>query len=158
MNEPPTPEQAALWQRRLASRANNHAWTLSELSSRTPEQDEDMLHAAHAAMYFWNLVGNDANRAHAALLLAHVHALIGNGETAARYFASASPAFLHDDAGPSDHAIGHAVAASVAAATGEAAAHASHYAEAKRLIAMLPGEEDRAIVGATLRVVPVPAT
>ncbi|MBS1200558.1 MAG: hypothetical protein H6R27_1236, partial [Proteobacteria bacterium] len=33
-----------------------------------------MLQAAHAAMYFWKVVGNGNNKAHAAQLLAHVYA------------------------------------------------------------------------------------
>jgi len=52
MDEKPTPEEAARWQRRLASQANNRAWSLSESVSRTAEEDEEMLQAAHAAMYF----------------------------------------------------------------------------------------------------------
>ncbi len=156
MTEPPTAEQTALWRRRLASQANNRAWTLSEASSRTPDEDDEMLEAANAAMYFWNLVGNANNHAHAALLLAHAYALLGHGDAAKRYFAKASAFFFGEGAEPGDRAIGHAVAANVAAASGDRDAHASHYAQAQRLIAALPGEQDRAIVGATLRVIPVP--
>jgi len=50
MSETPSRNEAAIWQRRLASQANNRAWTLSESLSRTPEEDEEMLQAAHAAM------------------------------------------------------------------------------------------------------------
>jgi hypothetical protein len=157
MSEPPTAEQTALWQRRLASQANNRAWTLSEAASRTPEEDEEMLQAANAAMYLWKIVGNARNRAHAALLLAHAYALLGLGNPAKHYFAKASPVFFGQGADPGELAIGHAVAANVAAATGDSKAHATHYAEADRLIAALPGAEDRNILGATLRVIPVPA-
>jgi hypothetical protein len=157
MTEPPTPEQVSLWQRRLASQANNRAWTLSELSSRSREEDDEMLEAANAAMYFWSIVGNANNRAHAALLLAHAYALLGQGDAAKRYFAKAQPFFFGEEADSGDRAIGHAVAANIAAASGEREAHASHYAEAARLIAALPGEQDRAILGATLRVIPAPS-
>ena len=43
----PTPEETAIWQKRLASQANNRAWTLADQSSRTPEEDEQLLQAAH---------------------------------------------------------------------------------------------------------------
>jgi hypothetical protein len=46
----------ALWPRRLAAQANNRAWRLSESTSRTPHEDEEMLQAAHAAMHFWKIV------------------------------------------------------------------------------------------------------
>jgi ferric-dicitrate binding protein FerR (iron transport regulator) len=85
MSEKPSPEEAALWRRRLASQANNRAWTLAESLSRTPDEDEEMLQAAHAAMYFWKIVGNSRNQAHAAQLVAHVYALLGQAEPA-KYF------------------------------------------------------------------------
>lgn len=37
MSEKPSPDEAAILQRRLASQANNRAWTLAESLSRTPE-------------------------------------------------------------------------------------------------------------------------
>ena len=64
MAEKPNPEELALWQKRLAAAANNRAWMLAETASRSPGEDEEMLHAAHAAMYFWNIVGNESNHAH----------------------------------------------------------------------------------------------
>ena len=157
MSEPPTAEQTAIWQRRLASQANNRAWTLAEALSRTPEEDEEMLQAANAAMYFWKIIGNAKNHAHAAQLLAHVYALLGLGDAAKHYLAKSSPVFFGEGAEPWELAFAHAVAANVAAATGDSRAHARHYAEAHRLIAAIRGEEDRNILRATLRVVPVPA-
>ena len=49
MNPQPSAEETALWQRRLASQANNRAWALADAPLRTPEEDEEMLQAAHAA-------------------------------------------------------------------------------------------------------------
>lgn len=80
------PDESTIWQRRLASQANNRAWTLSESLSRTQDEDEEMLHAAHE----------------------------------------------------------------------ETTAHREHYAEAVRGIGGLEHEEDRILLSATLRVVPVP--
>jgi hypothetical protein len=147
----------ATWQRRLASQANNRAWSLSEATSRTPEEDEEMLQAANAAMYFWKIVGNANHHAHAAQLLAHVYALLGLGDPAKRYLAKSNPVLLGEGAEPGERAFAHAVTANVAAATGDAAAHAMHYAEAERLLAALPTQQDRDILSATLRVVPVPS-
>src|SRR5579872_4224665 len=98
MSDNPSPDDAAIWQRRLASQANNRAWTLSESLSRTPEEDEEMLQAAHAAMYFWKIVGNARNRAHAAQLVAHVYALLGQGTLAEHFQAISQPVLLSDGA------------------------------------------------------------
>ena len=158
MAESASPEEIALWQRRLAAQANNHAWQLSESASRSPAEDEEMLQAAHAAMYFWKIVGNATNHAHAALLLAHVYALLKLGGPARHYLARCEPHFSDGNAEPWEKAIGFAVKANVAAASGNSEGHGSCYAEAERLIAALPNPEDRRIVGATLRVVPKPAS
>jgi hypothetical protein len=158
MSEQPSPEERAAWQRRLASQANNRAWTLAEALSRTPDEDDELLEAANAAMFFWNLVGAGTHRANAAQLLAHAYALRGFGDAARRYFAKCEAVVFADDAAPWQHAMAHAIAANVAAAGGERDAHRSHYAEASRLVATLESEDDRNVVNATLRVIPAPAT
>ena len=154
MDEKPTPEETARWQRRLASQANNRAWALSEAVSRTAEEDEEMLQAAHAAIHFWKLVGIDNNRAHAAQLVAHVYALLGLAAPAAHFIAKSQPLLLSDRSEAWEVALAHAVAANVAAAQNDAAAHAEHYAKAFELVAKLPEPEDRAILEKTLRILP----
>ena len=158
MSETPTPEETVLWQRRLASRANNRAWSLSEQPSRTMAEEEEMLHAAHAAMYFWNIVGEEKNRAHAAQLLALVYAKLKQPEPASRYLTRSEPVLLSGRAEPWERALAHAVAANVAEAKGDRIAHRQHYREATEQIAALSDPEDRAILEATLRVVPDPET
>lgn len=149
-------DDAAVWQRRLASQANNRAWTLAESLSRTPEEDEEMLQAAHVAMYFWNIVGTPKNRAHAAQLVAHVYALLGSGSLARQFLEKSQPVFFGEGAEQWEVAMAHAVAANVAAATNDTKSHREHYAKAVSLLDALPDVE-RKILGATLRVVPVPA-
>jgi hypothetical protein len=158
MAESSSPEEAALWQRRLAAQANNRAWRLSELLSRSALEDEEMLQAAHAAMYFWKIVGNASNRAHAAMLVAHVYALLRLPHPAMHYWAQVEPFFLHQKCEPWERACATAIKANVAAASGEAEAHAINYREAERQIAALPNSEDREILNATLRVVPRPSS
>jgi hypothetical protein len=156
MADTPSPEEVSLWQRRLAVQANNRAWRLSESTSRSPEEDDEMLQAAHASMYFWKLVGNAGNRAHAAQLLAHVYALLRLPNPAKHYLAQAEPFFLERACEPWEKACAFAIKASVAAAASQSEVHASSYCEAERLIAALPDPEDREILNATLRVVPKP--
>jgi len=151
-----TPEEVARWQRKFAAQANNRAWRLSESATRSPEEDEEMLQAAHTSMYFWKIVGSAGNRAHAAQLLAHVYAVLKLPNPALHYFAQAEPFFLHRDCEPWEKACAYAVKASVAAAAGHAEAHAASYREAERLIAALPDPEDREILDATFRVIPKP--
>jgi hypothetical protein len=152
----PTPDEAARWQKRLAAQANNRAWRLSESSSRSEAESQEMLHAAHAAMHLWSIVGTDNHKAHAVQLLAHVHALLGNADAASKYLAACAPYLRSPDRAAWEVAIFHAVAAGVAAAGKDPADHRQHYAEARARIDALPDREDRDILEATLAVVPVP--
>jgi hypothetical protein len=158
MSDKPTPEEDAQWQRRLASRANNHAWSLSEQSVRDAQEDEQMLQAAHAAMYFWNIVGNENNKAHAAQLLAHVYAKLNLPHPATHYLAKSEPILLSNSAKPWERALANAVAANVAAAKGDETSHRTYYLKAVEQIAELPDPQDRAILEATIRALPVPLT
>jgi hypothetical protein len=69
MTEKPSPEEVVHWQRRLASQANNRAWSISEQPARKAAEDEEMLNAAHATMYFWSIVGKTNSQAPAAQAL-----------------------------------------------------------------------------------------
>lgn len=156
MSEKPSPEETAIWQRRLASQANNRAWSLSEADSRTADEDEEMLQAAHAAMHFWKIVGTENNIAHAAQLLAHVYATLKLPGPAQHYLAKSEPIFFKAQAEPWEVALAHAVSANVAAAAGNGLAHGEHHRKAAELIAALPDPQDRAIIEAMFRVLPLP--
>lgn len=153
MAENPSPDDVALWQRRLASEANNRAWTLAEMPRRSTDEDEEMLQAAHAAMYFWKIVGNPGNHAHAALLLAHVYALLELPGPATHYLGRSLPHLTHNDRAPWELAFAHAVAANVAASQHDAEAYARHYAEAERAARRMTDAKTREMFAATLRIV-----
>jgi hypothetical protein len=156
VTEKPTPEDVVLWQKRLASQANNRAWTLAEMPRRSPEEDEEMLQAAHAAMYFWKIVGQPRNHAHAAQLLAHVYALLKLPGPAAQYLRKSMSHFTQGDCAPWELAFAHAVAANVASAEGNSAAYAEHYSAAKAVAAQITDPETREMLNATLRVISAP--
>ena len=158
MVDKPTPEDVARWQRRLASQANNRAWTLAEAIRRSPDEDEEMLHAAHAAMYLWKGVGDANNHAHAALLLAHVYALLKVPKPAAHYLSKSLPYFMERDCAPSELAFSHAIAANVALAEGDTDAYRRHYSKAKAAAEQVVSPGERETLDATLRVIPVPTT
>ena len=157
MSNPPTAEETAAWQKRLASQANNRAWTLAESTSRSPAEDEEMLQATHAAMYFWKIVGDASNRAHAAQLVAHAYALLGLANPAKHYLKQSQPFFLEQPSKPWEQAFAHAIAANVAAAAAELESQVKHYCEAQRLVAAMTDDEEREILQATMRVIPRPA-
>jgi hypothetical protein len=74
-----TPEE----HRRLGVELYNRTWELIELPNRTPDEDDEMLHRAHASAYHW-LHGphTAANRARSHWLCSRVHALAHQPEGA----------------------------------------------------------------------------
>jgi hypothetical protein len=68
--------------RRLAVDLYNHVWTLLGIADRTTDQDDEMLHAAHASRYHWGEVGDAANRARGEWQCSRVYSVLGRGEPA----------------------------------------------------------------------------
>ena len=59
----PAPVLDSRQHRRLADELFNHAWELLEKPDRTREEDEELIHAAHASRYHWGVAGTALNHA-----------------------------------------------------------------------------------------------
>jgi hypothetical protein len=70
--------------RKLAADLFNHTWTLLELTDRTPAQDDEMIHSAHASRYHWGEVPDReaANLARGEWQCSRVYAVLGRAEPA----------------------------------------------------------------------------
>ncbi len=74
---------AAVEQRRvLASDFFNRVWELLEQPKRTRDQDDEMLHGAHASRALWAGVGTVANLARGEWQCSRVYAVLGRSEPA----------------------------------------------------------------------------
>ena len=100
-------------QRWFAVELNNVAWELLERPSRTADETERMLHAAHASVHHWLAAGNELNRLRGMVLLANVYAGAGLVEGAIRYAELAVA--LSDAAGETQSAFDRATALAAAA-------------------------------------------
>ena len=157
MAEPISEADLNLWRRKLGSEANNRGWALAEKPSRTPDEDAEMLHAAHAARYLWSKIGTDRNFALADLLLGQVHALLGHAHPATEYAEKAFAYFTSHRSEAWELAFAYAVQANAAAVSGNSSLHRKSYARATELADALTNPEDRKIVDATLNVIPKPS-
>jgi hypothetical protein len=72
-------------ERRLGVDLFNKTWTLMEKADRTREEDDEMIHCAHASAYHWMQVGTPANRARSEWQCSRVHAISGHVEAALRH-------------------------------------------------------------------------
>jgi hypothetical protein len=76
------PELDRETERRLASGLYNDVWRLMELPERRPEQDDEMLHAAHASRHHWGRIGKPVNLARGEWLCSRVYAVLRRPEPA----------------------------------------------------------------------------
>jgi hypothetical protein len=69
-------------ERALAVRLFNRTWELLDTADRSPDQDDEMLHAAHASRYHWGEVGEPVNRVRGEWQCSRVYAVLGRAEPA----------------------------------------------------------------------------
>ena len=70
-------------ERSLAKQLFNDVWTLLERPDRTPDDDDTMMHAAHASRYHWGEVGLPINLVRGEWQCSRVYAVLGRAEPAA---------------------------------------------------------------------------
>jgi hypothetical protein len=63
-------------ERQLAAGLFNEVWRLLDMPKRRPEQDDEMLHAAHASRYHWGKVGEPVTLARGEWLCSHVYCVL----------------------------------------------------------------------------------
>ena len=64
-------------QRALGAELFNRTYALMEKEERTPDDDTEMLHSAHASAYHWGQVGTAANRSRSEWQCSRVYAVLG---------------------------------------------------------------------------------
>ena len=93
-----TPEE----ERQLAVDLFNRSWTLLERPERTPEQDDELIHSAHASRHHWAAVGTPANLARGEWQLSRIYSSLGRAEPALHHakrclaYCEANPDALED--------------------------------------------------------------
>jgi hypothetical protein len=142
--------------RRLAVDLFNDVWTLLGKSERTPEEDGEMIHAAHASRHHWSEVGTTANLARGEWQVSRVYATLGRAEPALYHasrclaYCESKPHELEDwDLPYAFEAL--ARASSIAGNTQEAQRFA---ARARELGEQIKDEDDREHLNADLATLP----
>jgi hypothetical protein len=69
-------------QRQLGIDLFNSTWTLLEQADRSADDDDELVHRAHASAYHWRQVGTAAHRARSEWLCSRVYAVLGRVEPA----------------------------------------------------------------------------
>jgi DNA-binding transcriptional MerR regulator len=138
--------------RRLAADCFNKTWTLMEKSDRTPEEDDEMLHCAHASRYHWGEIGTAANRARGEWQCSRVYTVLGRAEPALHHarrclaVCEAEPGALEDW----DLPFAYEALARAHMVAGDAAETARCLERARSLGSAIVDDDDRALLEADL--------
>jgi DNA-binding transcriptional MerR regulator len=76
------PHPATTDQRKIAVDLFNGTWRLIEKEDRSVEDDDRMLHMAHASRYHWGEIGAPVNRSRGEWQVSRVYSILGRGEPA----------------------------------------------------------------------------
>jgi hypothetical protein len=149
--QPPIPSEIDPASRRqMAADLFNHTWELLEMPGRTPLQDDEMIHAAHASRYHWGEVGEPANLARGEWQCSRVYATLRRAEPAL-WHARRCLAFCEEH-GLADWDIAAAREAMARASlvAGDETAAREWLARARVSCADIADEEDRRIIESDL--------
>ncbi|UCD20285.1 MAG: hypothetical protein JSU64_03865 [candidate division WOR-3 bacterium] len=73
------------WHKRFAVECNNRVWNLLAKETRSDEESEEMVHAAHASYYHWSKIGEPVNLQRGEWLISHVYAVLERSEQAVHH-------------------------------------------------------------------------
>jgi len=131
----------------------NHVWTLLETAERTPAQDTEMVHAAHASCFHWSRAGEAFGAEQQAVgewQCSRVYAVLGRPEPALDHARACLQ--IADTSDVPDWVRAAALEALARAdhVAADAAAYQRHLAEARRATAAIEEEDDREVIAADL--------
>ena len=112
--------------RRCAAGLFNRTWELMEQSDRSPEQDLEMVHAAHASRWHWGVVGQPVNLARGEWQISRVYAILGRGEPALHHAELYLRMCEEHELSEYDRAFAHESLARAAAVAGDSESVAAH--------------------------------
>lgn len=78
-------DQAREWHERFAVELFNLVWDLMDREARTPEEDDRMLHAAHASRYHWGEIGTSLEFERGEWQISRVYSVLKRPEGAMRH-------------------------------------------------------------------------
>jgi DNA-binding transcriptional MerR regulator len=138
--------------RRLGVDLFNKTWTLMEKEARTTDDDDELIHCAHASAYHWMHVGTAANRARSEWQCSRMYTVLGRPEPALRHarrcleICEGEPGALEDW----DLPFAYEALARAYAVAGDAVETARFLEQARSLCAAIADDDDRALLEADL--------
>ena len=140
--------------RGAAAAAFNYTWTLLERDDRSPDEDDLMVHAAHASRFLWEDVGGPTQHARGEWQLSRVYAVLGRAEPALHHARRCLDICRANDLGGFDVGFAYEALARASAVAGDRAEAGRCAALAREQAAGVEDEEDRQVLMDDLATLP----
>lgn len=147
-----------LEERRLASELFNHVWVLLDMTDRTPEQDDAMVHAAHASRWHWGRVGGPEQMAVGEWQCSRVYAVLGRPEPALHHARRCLELSVLDGVDDFVEASAHEAMARALAVAGDLEGAKAERNVAYALAVALEDDDDRGVIEGDLGTLPLDGT
>ena len=131
--------------RRLGAELFNRTWALMQQDARSPDEDDELIHCAHASAYHWLQVGTAANRARSEWQCSRMYTVLGRAEPALQHaqrcleICESEPGALEDW----DLPFAYEALARAHSVAGDTAAAARGLEQARALGAAIAEDEER---------------
>jgi hypothetical protein len=143
--------------RKLAVDLFNHVWTLMELPKRTREQEDELVHAAHASRHHWAQAGKPRHLARGEWQISRAYTVVGRAEPALHHARRCLELLEESDDGEDwDLPFAHEALARAYTLTGDGTAAQRDLATARDLGAAIADDEDREHLERSLDDIPAP--
>jgi hypothetical protein len=140
------------WHRKQAVDLFNFTWTLIDKPDRTTDDDNLMIHAAHASRYHWGIVGTAVNFLRGDWQIAHVYPFLGQAQPALYHAQRCLDQCRANNIGDFD--LAYAYEGAARACAGQTAKAQQYHQLAEQAGAAIAEEEDRQMFQKDLAVGP----
>jgi hypothetical protein len=141
-------------ERALAKTLFNGVWTLMERDDRTQDDDDRMLHMAHASRYHWGQVGEPVNLARGEWLCSRVYAVLQRAEPCHAHAQRVLDICERDGIRDFDLAFAYEALARASAVAGDAAAARAYTEQALAAAEDIAEDDDRELLLSDLESIP----
>jgi hypothetical protein len=142
-------------ERALAVALFNGVWTLLDKPDRTRDDDDAMVHMAHASRHHWGRVGTPVNLARGEWQCSRVYAVLGRSEPAEHHARRCLELCAEHGIGDFDIAYAHEALARAASVAGDPDGARDHLARARAALDGIADAGDREHVEGDLATIKV---
>ncbi len=142
------------WHRKQAASLFNGTWRFLEKKHRTPDEDDQMIHMAHASRYHWSFVGKPIRLAIGEWQISHVYAVLRRPEPALYHAKRSLVICRKNRIGDFPLAFAYEALARAAAVARRAQDRDRYLRVARRLGARIGEKEDRDLFFSDLATIP----